>query len=87
MGVLLERGLIVCRPTDIVMADSRGPQRRRGDGLGIEPLLENRFQTFIGARADGEGTAARRFEARSPIAFSQTHDAETGAKALLRMGS
>lgn len=52
------------------MVDSRGLPRRQRDGLRIEALFENRFQTFIGARANGQGTAARCFEAFSPVAFA-----------------
>jgi hypothetical protein len=51
---------------------SRWASRERG---AVQTVFKDRFDTLIGARADGEGTAAGGFKPLSAIAFSQPHDA------------
>jgi hypothetical protein len=51
---------------------SRWDGRERG---AVQAVFEDRFDTLIGARADGEGTAAGGVKPLSAIAFPQPHDA------------
>jgi len=46
--------------------------RERG---AVQAVFEDGFDTLIGARADGEGTAAGGFKPFSAITFPQPHDA------------
>ena len=46
--------------------------RERG---AVQAVFENRFDTFIGTGAEGEGAAAGGFQPFCPIAFPQPHDA------------
>ena len=52
-------------------------------GLAIEMVFKNRFNTLIRTRPDGDGPLASGFQTVVAIAFTQAHDAQTGAEALL----
>lgn len=58
----------------------------RQGGL-VEALFENGFDAFIGTGPDLEGAPARGFEALSPVALAQTHNAQARTKTLLGMGT
>jgi hypothetical protein len=49
-------------------------------------VFEDRVNTFIGTGTDLEGAPTRGLKPLCAIAFAQAHKAQTGAKALLRMG-
>src|SRR5262249_62088368 len=53
--------------------------------LPIEPLFEDRFNTFIGTGPERERPLTGGFEALGTIAFAQPHDPETGPEPLLGM--
>ena len=54
-------------------------------GLLVEIVFENRFDTLVRTRTDADGAPAGGFEAALAITFAQPHDAQTGAEALLGM--
>jgi hypothetical protein len=54
-------------------------------GLLVEIVFENRCNTFVRTRTDADGALAGGFKATLAIAFTQPHDAQTGAEALLGM--
>jgi hypothetical protein len=47
-----------------------------GQGDVVEPLLEHRFDTFIGTGADREGTATGGFEPLWAVMLAQAHHAQ-----------
>jgi len=65
------------------MGDHGGGSGWTRQGLPVKVVFENRFKTFVRARADADGPVAGGFEAAIPIAFAQPHDAQTRAEALL----
>src|SRR6478736_2716210 len=78
--------MIIAGPADVGMAD-RG--RLRGAlwrGPPIEPGVEDGFDGAVGPGADFDGPLGGGFDARRAIRAGETHDAETGAIALLGMG-
>lgn len=56
-------------------------------GLAIEIVFENRFNTLIRTRSDSHGSPTSRLQTVVTIAFAQAHDAQTGAEAMLGMGT
>jgi hypothetical protein len=52
-----------------------GGRERSREWGAVQPVFENRFNTFIGTGADGERAAAGGFKPFCPIAFPQSHDA------------
>jgi hypothetical protein len=57
------------------MAEGSGSQRDGRERSVVQAVFENGFNTFIGACAESEGTAAGGFKPFRPIAFPQPHDA------------
>ena len=84
MRVLLWLAVIL-RPTDIAMGDHRGGSGWTRQGLPVQIMFENRFDTFIRARADADGPPTGRFEAFIAVVCAQPHAAQTRAEALLGM--
>jgi hypothetical protein len=66
---------VILGSSDIGMVERSG---RRWDGRergAVQAVFEDGFDALIGARTDGEGTAAGGFEPFRTIAFAQPHDA------------
>lgn len=78
------RVIILCA-TDIAVRNYGGSSGWSGQGLLVEIVFEDRFNTLIRTRTDAEGAVAGGFEALIAIAFAQPHDAQTCAEALLGM--
>jgi hypothetical protein len=57
------------------MPGGRGGREGGWERDAVQAVFENRFETFIGTGADGEGAATGRFKPFCPIAFPQPHDA------------
>ena len=77
--------MVIRRPSDIAVLEARGTRWWLRQGAAIEAVLQDRFNTLIGTRADGEGTATGRFQPLGAGAFPQPHKAYTGTEALLGM--
>ena len=67
------------------MGDHGGGRGVTRQGLLVEIVFENGFNTLVRTRPDAESPPTGGFEAALAIAFPQPHDAQTGAEALLRM--
>src|SRR5262249_38884089 len=63
--------------------DHRGGSGWTRQGLPIQVVFENRFNTLIRTRTDADGALAGSFEAAIAVAFAQPHDAQTRTEALL----
>jgi len=57
------------------MAGSHGGREGHRERGAVQAVFEHGFDTFIGTGADGEGTAAGRFQPLGAVAFPQPHDA------------
>ena len=66
------------------MIDRRARCRTRRRDL-IEPLVEDRSDRAVGARADIERARTRRLDALAPEASGHAHDAQTRPEALFGM--
>jgi hypothetical protein len=69
------------------MAGSPGGREGRRERGAVPAVFENGFATFIGTGADGEGTAAGRFQPLGAVAFPPPHEASTRPEALWGMGT
>ena len=78
-------GVVILRAPDIVMGDHGGGSGLTRQGLLVEIVFENRFDTLVRTRTNADGASAGGFEASIAIAFAQPHDAQTRAEALLGM--
>jgi hypothetical protein len=66
--------LIVLRATDVLVGRaSRGIWLGR-QGVTIEPVFEDGFETFIRTGPQGEGPLTRGFQALIAIAFPEPHN-------------
>src|SRR6202041_2341969 len=79
--------VIVSRPADVGVKDRSGVRGALGRGPPIEPGIEDGFDGAIGPGADLHGPLGSGLDARGAERAGETHDAETGAVALLGMGS
>ena len=68
------------------MKDRSGLRRALWRGPPIEPSVEDGFDGAIGPGADLESALVSGLDARGAERAGETHDAETGAVALLGMG-
>ena len=67
------------------MGDHRGGNGGTRQGLLVEIVLEDGFDTLVRTRADADSAAAGGFEARLAVACAEPPDAQTRAEALLGM--
>ena len=72
--VLLCHHCIVLGTTDIGVGGTRHDVWRLRQGLTIESLFEDRFNTFVGTGPERERPPTGRFEALGAVAFAQPHD-------------
>src|SRR6202041_2688363 len=79
--------VIVSRPADVGVKDRSGLRGALWRGPPIEPGIEDGFDGAIGRGADFDGALGSSLDARGAERAGETHDAETGAVALLGMGS
>lgn len=77
--------MIVAGTPDIRVGDRPIVTRGPGRGRLIEPVVEDRPDRSIGARADVERPAACRFNPLAAEAFDETDDTEAGPEALFGM--
>ena len=66
---------VILWSSDIGMAGGRGGREGGRERGAVQAVFENRFDTFIGTGADGEGAVAGGFQPFCPRAFPQPHDA------------
>src|SRR4029453_2523882 len=78
-------GVVILRATDIVMREHGGGSGLTRQGLLVEIMFENRFDTLVRTPTDADGAPTGGFEAALAIAFAQPHNAQTRAEALLGM--
>src|ERR1700751_1279012 len=79
--------MIVSRPADVGVKDRSGLCGALGRGPPIEPGIEDGFDGAIGRGSDLDGALGSSLDARGAERAGETHNAETGAVALLGMGS
>ena len=75
----------ILRAPDIAMGDHGDGSGWTRQGLLVEIVFEDRFNTLIRTRTNADGALAGGVEAALAIAFAQPHNAQTGAEALLGM--
>src|ERR1700722_12596102 len=78
--------MVVARPADVGVKDRSGLRGALWRGPPIEPGIEDGFDGAIGPGADLESALGGGLDARGAERDGETHDAETGAVALLGMG-
>src|SRR5271165_1656566 len=78
--------MVVTGPADVGMADRSGVRGAPGRRPPIELVVEDGFDGAIGPGADLDGPLGGRLDARRAVRAGETHNAEAGAIALLRMG-
>src|SRR5271166_4658987 len=80
--------VVVARAADVGMEDGQAfvaVVSGAADGLAVEPVVEDRPDRAVGARADLEGAQACGLQAPRSEGLGQAHDAEASAEALLGM--
>src|SRR6202789_548481 len=77
--------MVVARPADVGMEDRGRVRGALGRGPPIELVIEDGFDGAIGPGADLHGPLGSGLEACGAERAGETHDAETGAVALLGM--
>src|ERR1700679_949241 len=78
--------MVVARPADVGMEDRGRVRGALGRGPPIELVIEDGFDGAIGPGADLHGPLGSGLDARGAERAGETHDAETGAVALLGCG-
>lgn len=78
--------MVILRATDIPVRNHGGGSGWTRQGLLVEIVFEDRFNTLLRTCPDADGAVAGSFKAPIAIAFAQPHDAQTRAEALLGMG-
>ena len=78
-------GVVILRATDIAVRNHGSGSGWTRQGLLVEIVFEDRFNTLVRTRTDADGAVAGGFKALIALAFAQPHDAQTRAEALLGM--